>query len=155
MRFCGSASDRSIRDYCSRIDWSNTTILGCFLDGELYAVAELVRTKAIPVEAEVALTVERPFQDQGIGTELLRKTLNVARNRYIGKVSMVCLRENEKMRHIARKFDAELVIHEGEAEGKIWPPYPTLLSVIEEAVSDTQAFFRATFETTPPALDDG
>lgn len=155
MRFCGRVSDGAIRAYCERIDWSKTTILGCFVDREMRGVAELVHTqRAIPGNAELALTVEKPFQDQGFGTELLRKTLVLARNRYVSTVYMVCLLENRKIQHIARKFEASLVFHGGEVEGKIWPPWPTWLSFIEEAASDGHALFRATFETATSSVAD-
>ncbi len=153
MRFGGSLGDRSIRAYCERIDWPRATILGCFVQGELRGVAELVLTGAdFPGKAELALTVEKPFQNRGIGTELLRRILVIARNRYLTTVYMICLLENQEMRHMARKFAARLVIREGQVEGKIWPPWPTYLSFFEEAASDGQALFRATFETAVPDI---
>lgn len=156
MRFCGHVSDGAISAYCERIDWSKTTILGCFVDREMRGVAELVLTQlAIPGNAEIALTVEKPFQDQGFGTELLRRTLVLARNRYVATVYMVCLLENRKIQHIARKFEASLVTHGREVEGKIWPPWPSWLSFIEEAAADGHALFRATFETAASAADGG
>lgn len=155
MRFCGHVSDGAISAYCERIDWSKTTILGCFVDREMRGVAELVLTQlAIPGNAEIALTVEKSFQDQGFGTELLRRTLVLARNRYVATVYMVCLLENRKIQHIARKFEASLVTHGREVEGKIWPPWPTWLSFIEEAATDGHALFRATFETAASAVTD-
>ena len=60
LRFCGHASDRSIRAYCTQIDWARTTILGFFVEQEICAASELVRTKEMPPgEAEVALSVEK------------------------------------------------------------------------------------------------
>ena len=152
MRFCTSVSDRSIRAYCGRIDWRHATVLGCFVEGELRGVAELVSLReTLPFNAELALTVETPFQDQGIGTRLLHKILVIARNRYIATVHMICLLDNGKMRHIARKSGASLVVQEGQVEGEIRPPWPTYLSYIEEAALDGQALFRASFTTSPPA----
>ena len=148
MRFCSRVSDRAIRSYCERIEWSKTTALGCFMDRRLRGMAELVHAP-IPISnnAEVALTVEGPMQNQGIGSELLRKTLVLARNRYIPSVYMFCLFENARMWHIARKFEASLLFKEGEVEGRIWPPWPSLLSLTEEATADYHALFCASLET--------
>jgi len=90
--------------------------------------------------------VERPFQNQGIGTELLQKALVMARNRFIRTVYMICLLENKKMQRIAQNCEASLITHEGEAEGTIWPPWPSYLSFVEEAATEGQALFRAAFE---------
>jgi len=147
MRFCRAAGDSFIRSYCDRIDWSRTIVLGYFANGELRGVAELVQAEnKWPKAAELALTVEGPFQNRGIGTELLQKALVMARNRFIGTVYMICLLENKKMRHIAQNCGASLVIREGEVTGKISPPWPSYLSLVEEAATEGQALFRAAFE---------
>ncbi|MGB8608206.1 GNAT family N-acetyltransferase [Bradyrhizobium sp.] len=147
MRFMGSASDSLIQSYCGRIDWLRTTILGYFTDADLRGVAELVQAgNRWPKAAELALTVERPFQNRGIGTTLLQKALVVARNRFTSTVYMTCLLENKKMQRIAHNCGASLVIHEGESEGTIWPPWPSYLSLVEEAATEGQALFRAAFE---------
>lgn len=148
LRFCTSATDLAIRDYCERKDWWKTTTLGCFIGGTLRGAAELVRIEgAYPAKAELAITVEKPHQDRGIGTALLARALTLARNRYIGSVVMICLAENRKMRHIAHKFGAELDFGEGEIEGRLWPPFPTIASYIEEAAMESEAIFRLSFET--------
>lgn len=148
MRFCSPVTDELIRAYCERIDYWKATMLGCFVDGTLRGAAELVQVGSdAPGSAELAVSVERPFQDRGIGTDLMRKSLTLARNRYVGTVVMICLAENRKMLHIARKFGAELEFSGSEIEGRLRPAYPTIISVIEEAAMEGQAIFRASFET--------
>lgn len=147
MRFCRNANDSFIRSYCDRIDWPRTTVLGYFTDGALRGVCELVQAEnKWPKAAELALTVEEPFQNRGIGTELLQKALVMARNRFIGTVYMICLLENKRMRQVAQNCGASLAVHEGEVTGKIWPPWPSYLSLVEEAATEGQALFRAAFE---------
>jgi GNAT superfamily N-acetyltransferase len=144
MRFCGMVSDRSISLYCEQIDWSLTINLGGFIDGQLRGMAELKMTRGIPASiAELAITVEQAFQDKGVGTALLQKMLVIARNRFVGKICMICLSENRKMQHVADKLDANLIFREGEVEGRIWPSLPTYLSFVEEASMDGQALWRA------------
>ncbi len=150
MRFCAATSDQSIRRYCRSIDWATTTVLGCLVGKEVRGVAELVMTLPyFSAPAEVALSVEKCFRNRGIGTELLAKMLSIAGNRYIRSVRMLCLLENHKMQHIARKFEADLTIHQGDVEGKIWPSWPTLLSFVAEAAADQRALLSARFPLAP------
>jgi len=154
MRFCTGATDQTIRDYCERKEWWKTTTLGCFIGGSLRGAAELVRIEgAYPAKAELAITVDKPHQDRGLGTTLLAKALTLARNRYIGSVVMICLAENRKMRHIAHKFGAELDFGEGEIEGRLWPPFPIIASYIEEAAMEGEAIFRLSFEMAARKAD--
>ena len=148
MRFCGMVSDQSISLYCEQIDWSQTIALGCFIDGKLRGMAELKMADEAPASiAELGITVERSFQNKGIGTALLRRMLTIARNRFVGRVYMICLLENHKMQHVAGKLEANLTFHEGEVEGCIWPSSPTYLSLVEEASMDGQALWRAMLDT--------
>ena len=57
----------------------------------------------------------------------------------------VCLLENHGMQRLARKHDAVLEIEPGEVCGRITHPWPSYLSVMEEAAADGRALFRATF----------
>lgn len=87
MRFCAPAGDRYIDTYCDRIDPLRTIALGCLVDGTLRGVAELIRVSdAWPIRAEVALSVERDFQNRGIGGRLLARAFAVARNRLVHSV---------------------------------------------------------------------
>lgn len=142
MRFCSSVSDEVVRDYCAAIDWPKAVVLGCFVGSELRGAAELRLIENTPLKAEFALTIEAGFQDRGLGTELLRRSLVAARNRCITTVTMICMLENARMQRIARKFDSVLVLEDGEIEGRLRTSWPTYLSLLEEAAGDAQAWFR-------------
>lgn len=144
LRFWGGAKDEVIRDYCARLDWSATVIVGAFVGADLRGVIELVRVRLVPhLAAEVALSVEGPWQNAGVGTELMRRMLTIARNRCIDRVYMHCLAENTRMQKIARKFEANLILHDGEIEGRIWPAWPSYFSLAEEAAADGEAFMAS------------
>lgn len=148
MRFCGGISDSGIREYCDRINWTTTTMLGCFVDGTLRGLACVVLLpEGFKVAAEIAFSVEGPFQNRGFGTVLVRKAISIARNRYIGTAYLFCLRENGKMRHIAGKFDAEFSYVGADVEGKVSPTWPSYLTYIEEAELDGQTIWTAAFPT--------
>jgi RimJ/RimL family protein N-acetyltransferase len=147
LRFWGGVTDASIDDYCAKLDWTAAIVIGAFVGGELRGVGELVRVRMVPrIMAEVAFSVEGPWQNAGLGTELLRRVLTVARNRCIDRVYMMCLAENRKMQKIARKFEAVLSFEEGEVEARILPAWPSYFSLMEEAVEDTRALFPAIFD---------
>lgn len=152
LRFCRAAGDRAIADYCDAIDWPRACVLGAFVEGELRGVAELIRIEqARPPAAELALSVEGPYQNRGIGSALLRHALTMARNRLIATVTMICLPENRRMRRVARKFSADLAIRDGQVDGEILAPWPSCLSLVEEAAAEGRALIRAALEVPPAA----
>jgi RimJ/RimL family protein N-acetyltransferase len=150
MRFCGAVSDQTIADHARHINWSRSISLGCFVDDKLIGMAELRAVRNDAEAAELAITVEVPFQNKGVGTLLMRRILAIARNRFICRIYMICLLENQKMQHLAGKLDAKLTFREGEAEASLWPSAPTYLSLLEEASMDGQALWLAVF--APPAM---
>ncbi|MFI4987290.1 MAG: GNAT family N-acetyltransferase [Alphaproteobacteria bacterium] len=139
-RFFGHVADVVIEDYCGNVLSTAYPILGCFVDGVLRGVAELRPYGASDThKAEVAVSVEREFQGQGIGTELVRALIVLARNRSIRVLYMSCLRENGAMQAIARKLGGALDFHESEVAARITPPWPTYWSLMEEAFADGRA----------------
>jgi RimJ/RimL family protein N-acetyltransferase len=128
LRFGGYVSHAQIEGYYDGLDWDRAVIIGYLVDGEIRGVGELkpmleARFRA----AEAALSVERAHQNQGIGTELLRRLTVIARNRSIRSLHMLCLPENGKVLRIARKLGANLTFDQGEVEGRLalpWPNHP-------------------------------
>ena len=146
-RFGAVVGDDDLRAYWERIDWGRTLAVGCEVDGELRAIGEL---KIIgdgwgPV-AEVAITVEGPFQGQGIGSELLRRLATLARNRGVRALCTVCLARNRRVQRMVRHLGAELTEYGGELEGQIDLPRASYASFAEEALDAWAGAFRA-----PPA----
>ena len=151
LRFCSTVSDDFVHSLCQRIDWHDHVLLGCFVGGELRAVSEMVPLPDKPRTVEIALTVEREYQNHGIGSELLRRIVVLARNRFTHTIYMTCLPENRKTRRVAQKLGAQLVVRSDEAEGYLRAPWPSCLTLAEERVSDGLAIFRAAFAPALPA----
>jgi GNAT superfamily N-acetyltransferase len=134
-RFCGFATDERIAEHCQRIDWRFAIIVGCFVRGELRAAAELrTEPKIWPGEGELALSVEPEFQNQGLGSGLMRRILTIARNRGIRSLTLICLIGNRRMQALTRRFLGELEAEGGEAVGRISLRLPNQLSLLQEAV---------------------
>lgn len=149
LRFCRPVDDAAIKAYCDRVDRARTTVLGCLADGTLRGVAELILIpQTWPMTAEVALSVERPFQRQGIGSRLLGQILLVARNRMVRTVHLVSLLDNEPMQHLAQKFGARTEAYLTSTESLIGLRWPTYLSLLEEMSADGHALIGAAFELT-------
>ncbi len=139
-RFQGHVDDRRIAAYVDGLDRFHAMVIAWFEDGRVRGAAELARfsTPALTT-AELAITVEGPLQDQGVGTELLRRALTVARNRGIEQIYMVCLATNGRMRHLADKFAGRLIDLDGEIEATMALKAPDGFSLLQEAVDVGEA----------------
>lgn len=141
MRFGNGVGDSFIENYSDKAYPHNSVVYGCFIDGDLRAVAELrLLTETWPFEAELAFSVEKDWQDDGIGTQLMGRALRAARNRNITRLYMICLPENGRMRRIARKYDALMTWSTGQIEGSFHPNQPDYFSVLHEFLDDTSGF---------------
>ena len=135
LRFGGYASDAHIAAYCARLDWSRVLVVGYVAGGEVRGLGQLELIGAgWPRAAELAVSVERPFQNRGIGTALLRRLVIAARNRLIERIHMVCLMDNGRAVRMARRLEGALHFHDGAAEARIEPPWPTPWTWLEETL---------------------
>jgi RimJ/RimL family protein N-acetyltransferase len=147
MRFGMAVDDAFIAAYVERSDMTRSVIYGFFAGNEMHAAAELRAIgDAWSQEAEAAFSVERAYQDGGVGTDLLGRVILAARNRGIHQLYMNCLSENRKMQRIARKFDAELHFDYGEVVGHVKTPAPTPASLWSEAIDDSNGFVMAVLD---------
>lgn len=143
-RFGGAVTDDFIRNYVALSRGLDSVIHGFFVAGVLRGVAELRPLgKTFAHQAEVAFSIEKPWQSHGIGSALLERTLLAARNRGIQMLHMACLADNRRMQQLARKFDAELTFDFGSVVGEVETPHPTPLSLMREFVVDSHGFATA------------
>ncbi|MEW5986361.1 MAG: bifunctional acetate--CoA ligase family protein/GNAT family N-acetyltransferase, partial [Chloroflexota bacterium] len=70
-------------------------------------------------EAEFALLISDRFQGHGLGTELLRRLLQVGRNEGVGRIIAYMLPENEGMRRIAKGLGFHLHHQEGMLKAEL------------------------------------
>lgn len=143
MRFTHAVSDAFIKEYVAGINDLNSVVYGYFEGPHMRAAAELRKIGTIwGQDAEGAFSVERGYQNCGIGTQLMGRVIRAARNRAVHHLQMVCLTENSKMQHVARKHQAVLRFAQGEMTGEIEPEPGTLATMLEEAVDDQRAYMR-------------
>jgi len=147
LRFAHCVSDAFIEDYAARMAQFGSVVWGYLLDGRVRAAAELRKLgDRWGEEAEAAFSVELPFQDQGVGTDLMGRVVRTARNRGLRRLYMSCLAENSKMQTIARKYEADLHFEYGEVIGEILPEGPNYFSILAEAAEDRVGFLIAVLE---------
>ncbi len=98
------------RDVALVTEWKNPETG----EDEIIAVGRLSRMYGIQ-EAEFAMLVQDAFQGKGVGTELLRRLLQIGRDEGIERVIAYIMNENLGMRHICKQLgfkfqrEAELV----------------------------------------------
>jgi GNAT superfamily N-acetyltransferase len=143
-RFAGGVSDDFIRRYAELTGGLDAIVHGFFIGGMMRGAAELRPLgRRFPGQAEVAFSVEKPWQSHGVGSALLRRTLLAARNRGYRHLHMACLADNRRMQQLARKFDAELTFDFESVIGEVEASRPTPLSLMRELMSDGHGFATA------------
>lgn len=152
-RFMGLVSDAHVAAHARRALRLDTVLYGYLDRGVLRAVAEMHPLGgAFSGEAEGAFSVERDWQEHGVGTELFRRLLNSARNRGIRHLTLNCLPGNLAMRRLCEKFGAKVHIEDGEAIAHLTALGPTPLSLMTEAVADGTGFAKAMLDARLTAL---
>ena len=86
-------------------------------DREIIAIGRLSRLRGKD-EAEMAVLVDDRFQHQGLGTELYRRLIEVARDEHLASVVSTILSENREMQTICRKlgFHLESSLEDGTVQ---------------------------------------
>jgi GNAT superfamily N-acetyltransferase len=151
-RFAGYASAARIAAYCAELDMARGLVLGYAVEGRTRGLGELRPLPGHwPRAAEIAISVERPFQGRGIGSALLRRLVTAARNRLYERLYMVCLIDNRRVIRMARRLDGRLSVDQGEVEAWIAPPWPTAWTLLEEAWAETDLLAgRSADRVAPP-----
>jgi RimJ/RimL family protein N-acetyltransferase len=147
LRFAHGVADAFIEDYAGRMSEMGSLVFAFIDDRDVRAAAELRKLgDTWGREAEAAFSVEKAYQDHGIGTELMGRVIRAARNRGVQTLYMSCLAENSKMQAIARKYEAELHFEYGEVIGEIIPDGANYFSMLAEAVDDRVGFMLAVLD---------
>lgn len=150
LRFGMSMNDAGIRAYCRRARWWNSHLVGWVDDaGALRAVGETRWTgTGWPREAELAFSVETPFQGRGMGTALFRRLLDHAKNIYVSRLYVTSLPSNVKMRRIARRMGLSIHFETGgDCDGRIELRGPDYGSLFSEALEEGTAQLIAALRT--------
>lgn len=140
-RFGLHVSDEYLANYADLCFAPGSITYGYFEDGVIRGAAELrmFPSKDAPFhkDAEAAFSVEKPWRRRGIGAELMSHIVLAARNRSIGTLTIFCLRSNEAMLKLAKKFEAELKFEMSDVTGRLEAMPPSAWSLWHEFVDNT------------------
>jgi len=92
---------------------------------------------------ELAVSVQKDFQRQGIGNKLIREMLDFAKFHNISEVYMHCIEDNRIIQHLASKN--ELTTRErgdGERTAAIEIPQPNMFEVNSQLWKEQQSIFN-------------
>ncbi len=111
MRFAHAVSDSFIEDYASRMSEMGSIVFALIDHGQVRAAAELRKLgDTWGREAEAAFSVEKTFQDKGIGSELMGRVIRAARNRGVQHDQWVKSREGHSLRLIDALASRDVVL---------------------------------------------
>jgi RimJ/RimL family protein N-acetyltransferase len=144
MRFLGSKTTLSAAElrYLTEVDHYDHEALGALSPaGERgVGIARYIRDPDDPRAAEIAVTIADDWQGRGLGTELLARLSDRARQAGIGRFTATVAADNAAMTRLLWKMSAELT---GRSRGTV--DYEVALEPVDEYSLD--AWFRS--------VDDG
>jgi acetyltransferase len=100
-RVCSVDEDREMALVAERLP------INAESESEILAVGRLIMTPEAN-QAEFAVLIADPFQGHGLGTELLRRLIEIARTEKLDRITGEILPENDHMIHVCRAFGFEL-----------------------------------------------
>lgn len=91
---------------------------------------------------EIAVSVTKEFQRQGIGNKLIQEMLAFAKFHHINEVYMHCIEDNRVIQHLANKNDLKTRSSgDGERTAAITVPNPTLLETNTQLFKEQKEIF--------------
>lgn len=119
-RFNGATGDAFVEAYAARCFQEGTTVIGYVEDDRVLGAAELhERAELVPPTAEIAFSVERQLQHNGVGSRLFERLVIHAHALGYTQLRVTTHAQNSAMKALARKFDARLTFDHGETVGLI------------------------------------
>jgi GNAT superfamily N-acetyltransferase len=144
-RFAMVVSDEFLTNYAERCFGIDDVIFGYFVDGELRGAGELrgVGLGLNSGSAEAAFSVELDWRRRGVGTELMGRIVQAARNRGADTLYMSCLARNRAMQALAKKFEADLHFDTDELTGRLVARTPSAAQLWNEWIDDATSYATA------------
>jgi RimJ/RimL family protein N-acetyltransferase len=137
LRFGATLNDAAIDRYVDLIDFDRDAVFGApDADGDLIAVAHVA---PIGDGAELGLSVRDGARGAGLGGALFAEGVAWARNRYLGRIYMHCLRENRAILRLAVRNGMLLESDGAESTAVLRLPEPDLESWTREQATHWNA----------------
>lgn len=143
-RFFCSTSDENMKIYVDKIDFKNG-IFGIFNENlDIIGLGECVFFKQNnKMTAEVAFTVEKKYQGNGLGNKLMKRVVQYANSRNVHELHMYCIKTNQAILHLAKKYQLVPQYDGTEISGVVkTPDILPFFSTINEQFEDNVATFE-------------
>ena len=131
MRFLGTKTTLSAAElrYLTDVDHYDHEALGALspADGRGAGIARYIRDPDDPRAAEIAVTIADDWQGRGLGTELLARLSDRARQAGIGRFTATVAADNVAMTRLLWKMGAELT---GRSRGTV--DYEVALEAVDD-----------------------
>jgi GNAT superfamily N-acetyltransferase len=145
LRFGASLSPESIAAYADKIDFDRDAVFAVHDDHlALVGVAHVAFGDDL---AELGLSVLPAHRGHGVGGALFERAAAHARNRFIPRLFMHCLKENAPIMRIARRFGMAIVTDSGDADAHLELPPASPASITGEFVTETFALYDHALKT--------
>ena len=93
--------------------------------------------------AEVAFTVEKEYQGNGLGNKLMKRIVQFANSKDIHELHMYCIRTNQAVLHLAKKYNLIPQYEGTEISGTVKTPNVLpFISSLNEQFEDNIATFE-------------
>ena len=141
MRFGYPIRNEQIINLCNQWRENSDKNIVFAIENEDLEVVGVAHISLEEDPAELAFSVLKECQGQGMGDALMKRAIAYCQNHSIKHGCMVCLGSNDKIKKLARKNGILVKTEYGDASAEIAIPEPTPVSVWSEAVSDQLAKF--------------
>lgn len=119
-RFNGAINDESLVGYAERCFRDGASVIGVVEHGRIIGAAELhERPDEDEPTAEIAFSVEKPWQNKGLGGLLFQRLIASARGLGYHRLRVTTHAQNAAMKALAKRHGARLSFEAGETLGWI------------------------------------
>ena len=137
LRFGAPLAPAAIAAYVERIDFGRDAVFAVYDDS--LAIVGAAHVGFFDDAAELGVSVSPAHRGRGVGSALVMRASEHARNRRTMRLYMHCLAENAAMMTIARRAGMSIVVSAGEADAHLALPPASAASVTREYFSDQLA----------------
>lgn len=138
LRFGFTIKEETLDTLCKMFeDNPSKHILFCVENDELDFIA--IGHVALGDEMELAFSVLKEYQGQGIGDKLMKRCIRYCRTHQILKGNMVCLSHNKAIKHLCTKNRIHFTNDHGESEANIHLDEPHFSTFITEGIAINNA----------------
>ena len=138
LRFGYTVSDYIIDTLCDKFEANPSKHILFAIENERL---ELVAVGHVSLEGEMelAFSVLKDYQGQGMGNRLIKRCIQYCRTHNVLKGCMVCLSSNNRIKHLCSKYGITMENEMGETLATIELPQADMYTYVEEATSANMA----------------